>query len=245
MSTQRQLVDLRNDARLRSDRVNALARHTNVDVNRYINEAILELYRLLVGVRGAEWFSAVHPNLVTNGTTTLFALVDNFAELLSVRIDYGGGNTYQLEPYSNNEEAELLSLATMSSGSTRPRYAIRAPVQDPDGIAPTFLEVLPAPRTGGIIVVRYLPLPPTLTNDDDALNGFVGWEEYVVVSAAIKICERDDMGEKLARLTARKLELVGQINALGGKRDQGRAARLVDVRRERTIARAARRFGGW
>jgi len=118
-------------------------------------------------------------------------------------------------------------------------------VQDPDGGGVTFFEVIPALPAGGNVIVRYLPNAPTLANDgDDFFDGFGGWEQYVVVDAAMKVCEREDLTEKKARLELDKEKLIARIQKLAGKRDQGRAASLTDIRTIRAFGRIGRRFLG-
>lgn len=53
------------------------------------------------------------------------------------------------------------------------------------------LELYPRPTSGTYEVV-YIPVPAELTNDADTLDGVLGWEEMVVISAAIKCLQKEE-----------------------------------------------------
>lgn len=53
------------------------------------------------------------------------------------------------------------------------------------------IELYPRPTSGTYELV-YIPVPAELTNDADTLDGVLGWEEMVVISAAIKCLQKEE-----------------------------------------------------
>jgi hypothetical protein len=75
--------------------------------------------------------------------------------------------------------------------------------------------------------IWYYPAPPVFVGDDQSVDGVAGWEEYVVLGAAIKclLKEESDVRE-LAALQQAKL---AEILSTAGTRDAGRPDRVTDV----------------
>lgn len=97
----------------------------------------------------------------------------------------------------------------------------------PDG---TTITNIPTPGT----LTLSQPLTSNVTNAvcqmfsyTQTLDCFNGWEEYIVVDAAIKALGKEE--SDVTVLGARKAALVGRIQSIAENRDQGSAARTVDV----------------
>jgi len=61
----------------------------------------------------------------------------------------------------------------------------------------------------------------------DTMDWINGWEEYIIVDAAIKILGKEESDATV--MGARKAALLGRIQSIAENRDQGAAARTVDV----------------
>ena len=68
-----------------------------------------------------------------------------------------------------------------------------------------------------------------LVADSDAMDGVNGWEEYVVLDAAIKSLLKDESYEKVNALEQRKGMMLRRIQDIMSERDSGAAARVNDV----------------
>ncbi len=82
----------------------------------------------------------------------------------------------------------------------------------------TISSVLTAPLTNNVVQVF------SYTQTMDWING---WEEYVVVDAAIKILGKEE--SDATTMGARKAALVGRIASIAENRDQGAPGKTVDV----------------
>jgi hypothetical protein len=72
-------------------------------------------------------------------------------------------------------------------------------------------------------------LPTYLTSDSDLFDGYSGWEEYVIVDAAIKCLEKEE--SNTAALMNRKAYLIKRIEEAAGNRDAAFSPRIADTRR--------------
>jgi hypothetical protein len=107
------------------------------------------------------------------------------------------------------------------------------------------LELDPIPASGEYMVT-YIPVPNELTDDDDTLDGVLGWEEYVVVAASLDIAIKEavDLGlisvleRQLARQTAR-------IKTAAKNAELTEAPRVVDVRSSEISFDRPRWPAGW
>src|SRR5690606_12866982 len=68
------------------------------------------------------------------------------------------------------------------------------------------IEFNPRPSSGDYTLV-YVPVPGTLSDDSDELDGVLGYEEWVVVSASIDILTKEEAHETAAILQ-------GELHAL-------------------------------
>lgn len=75
----------------------------------------------------------------------------------------------------------------------------------------------------------YVPACPLLVADTDTFDGVNGWEEYIVIDAAIKarIKEESDVTD----LGAQKAAMAKRIEDSAPNRDAGMGGRVVDVHR--------------
>lgn len=86
------------------------------------------------------------------------------------------------------------------------------------------------PVQGGLVVtVRYVPTCPRLVNDSDTFDGFNGWEEFVILDAALKCREKEETDA--TDFQARLARMVQRLDRMAPDRDAGMGQRFTDVRR--------------
>lgn len=207
----RTLVLLRGDVRKKADVVGATARHPDSDLTRYINQGAARLRDLLIEIRGRAFFRAT-PHTFTTTTATRYALPSGFYQLLSLRDDEGTVFT----TFSAQDEG---ALRLITSGPAR-FYELQ------DG----YVELLPAPQAGRLITLDWLKAHTDLSADADPLEGFDGWEDFVVAHAARCVAVRDAEWELAAALKGELDDLTSRIRKLAPKRDQFRPERVRNVR---------------
>ncbi len=218
MARVRTLADLRDDARKRAD-VEALDdRHPDADVTRYVNQGGAALRDLLIEARGRTYFRKVTPQTITTTSATRYALNEDFLRLISVRLSDPGG--YMLEPFSPQDEAELREPNI--TGTYPTHYELQ----------PAYIELLPATQGGKTVIVEYIPTFTDLSADDDELEGYDGWEEFVVCFAARCIATKDAEWELVRELKDEMGTVAERIAKLAPSRDAFRAERVKDVRQQ-------------
>lgn len=84
-------------------------------------------------------------------------------------------------------------------------------------------------QSGQSIIVKYVPLPLRLVSDADTFDGFGGWEEYVVVDAAMKCLEKEE--SDTGALALRLAKMTARIQNMAPNRDGWQPSRRQDMRR--------------
>lgn len=168
----------------------------------YINQSFAEIYGLTAQVYGAEYFVVDPPySFSTDGINDKFSLPADFFKLLGVDVLYGGTNQWvSLNQFNIPERNKFSAINT------------------------------PIPAAGQTVRLLYVPrfTPLTSTQDlPDALS-MNGWDEYIVVDAAMKALGKEEGDVTL--LMARKQALIDRINAEAENRDAANPATIVDTR---------------
>lgn len=87
---------------------------------------------------------------------------------------------------------------------------------------------IPVPSAGQYIGLWYYPRLTTLLADNDVMDGFSGWTEYIIVDAAIKALLKEE--SDVSALMARKQALKERIEASAMNRDAGQPDTISDTR---------------
>lgn len=212
----RTLANLRDDARKRAD-VEALDdRHPDADITRYINQGGAALRDLLIEARGRSYFRKATPQTITTTNATQYALNADFLRLISVRISMPGG--YTLDPFTPQDEPALREPNISAAYPTH--YELQ----------PAYIELLPVTGGGSTVIVEYVPTFTDLSSDSDTLEGYDGWEEYVVDFAAKCIATKDAEWDLVRELKADMMLVAQRISKLAPGRDAFRAERVKNVR---------------
>lgn len=197
------LANLRNSARVRSDlRVSSI--FSDGDFNDAINGSISEVYDLQVLAWGENAFltSSVFP-LVSG--QQLYTVPQNLYKIFGVDWAQAAGNPYiTMENYEFNERNRLNSVNLNIStypGGTNMRYCYYG--SSNNGLSQS-LSFMPIPNAANQIQLWYVPSPTPLVNDSDSFNFYAGFDEYVILDAAIKACvaEETDVSMFMAQKSA-------------------------------------------
>lgn len=203
------LFQLRERAKSESDNVGQ-GFVSDAEWNEFIGQSYLELYGLVTEAYGND-YNVQSPNtgytFTTDGVNQFFALPTNFFKLLGVDLQITGsaGNWVSLKPFTFGERN---SLSNWNSS---------------------------IPMAGQVIRLFYVPKATLPVLDNDTIEGVNGWEEYVVVDAAIKAMAKEE--SDVSVLMARKKALIARLNSETQNRDSGEAVRisLTRGRRNRTM----------
>jgi hypothetical protein len=91
------------------------------------------------------------------------------------------------------------------------------------------VRFIPTPSGQFSCTLWYYPTPPVLASGSDAIDGMNGSEEIVVLSAAIKMLEKQEQFEHADRLKASKAEEVQRLLKALVTRDAENPPRIQDV----------------
>jgi hypothetical protein len=82
---------------------------------------------------------------------------------------------------------------------------------------------------GQTFEVFFVPACPLLVLDTDTFDGVNGWDEYIVIDAAIKAKTKEETS--IAELSKAKNDMIARIRASAPNRDAGMSGSVVDVSR--------------
>lgn len=198
------LLQLRDRVREESDNVGSTF-VTDAEANKYINASYGELYGLIAQKFGDDYFVQTPPtSITTDGTNQLYALATDVFKVVGVELQITTGQFVSLRPFAFAD---------------RNRYGYYS-----------------TPYSGQVVRYYYVPRFTPLAVDASATVTAIdigGWDEYIVVDAAIKVTGKEDNDASL--LMARKQALINRLEAESENRDAGMPAKIVD----------AAALGGW
>lgn len=211
------LLSLRTQSRQRADKVNS-GFILDSELNQYINNSIAELYDLLVSAYGNDYYRKTY-TFSTDGVNVQYALPTDFYKLIGLDMYLQPSRFISLKPYQFNERGRYQDSSAWASltAMNGPRYHIQT----------NFVEFTPTPPGTYALTMYYVPCSPELVADTDAFDGINGWEEYIIVDAAIKMLQKEESDTGL--FEKQKMELLKRINLMAENRDQGNSFRVADV----------------
>lgn len=211
------LANLRTRARDRANMENSTFVSDSI-FNTYINYAISELRDIITSKVGEDYFATSSSTTLTSGQETVDLPAD-FYKLLWVEVLIDGPSTVQ--NYAKLKRFEVSEMPAAPYSLVNPwmdlKYRLRA----------DKLWLLPAAATGGrTIRLWYVPLPTALSADADTLNGYNGWDEYVVLLAARKALVKEE--QDVSDIEREIFALNQRIEAMAPNRDQAEPMRIQD-----------------
>jgi len=219
------LANLITTVRRRADMVGS-AFVSDSEIVDYINVAMAEIHDILVTKFEDYYVSSQQYTLPGSGsglTAGLFALPATFYKALGVDFD-AGGITYRLKPYSFQERAAYNSPAVVSSMVSNTMYHIQG----------ESIKFIPAPAVSGTATLWYVPEPVYFsagstgaTIESVAAQVAKGYEEYVIIDAAIKCLQKEESDVQV--LLVQKQQQLERIQQAAGKRDAGESSAITDV----------------
>jgi hypothetical protein len=213
------LLELRTQARQRADKVGS-GYILDSELTTYINQSISELYDLLVGAYGNDYY-LTSTTFATNNTDTEYNLPSDFYKLAGVDLYLNASRFITLKPFMWNERGRYQDGSNWAA-----IIAIQGPRYHIGGNKITFN---PTPPGTFNIKMYYVPYSPKLVADSDAFDGIDGWEEFVVIDAAIKMLQKEETDVTV--LALQKKAIIQRINTMAENRDEGHSFRVQDVQR--------------
>lgn len=208
------LLELRTRARQRAD-MEATGFIQDSELNTYINASYAELYDLLVSKYGSDYFVAPAHTFSTTANTETYALPTDFYKLLGVDCKINSSNWQTLRRFEFSERNLPQTWDIYSTEFLRYR------------VFGSNLLFSPIPTSALQMRAWYIPLPETLVLDADSFSGVNGYEEYVVIDAAIKMLTKEE--SDTSSLMFEKQAMKKRIEDMADSRDVGSPATISDT----------------
>lgn len=212
------LLTLRTAARERADAVNSTF-VSDTELTRYINASAQELYDLLV--ESNKDYATTLLSFSVSSPSTSYALPSDFYKLRGLDVSLNG-SWVQVYPYDQMERGRYQDLALNRVFANVYYHLFN-----------NTLEFLPQAYAPGSYQLRYVPFMTVMSGDSDTFNGYNGFEEYIIVDAAIKMKDKEETDTKV--LEKQKADLRLRIQAMANVRDYADFDRVSDVRSRATI----------
>lgn len=242
------LATIRTAARYRADMVNSTF-VSDAEFNTYINASYSELFDLLVQKYGDDYYVALDASgngyqFTTDGIADKFVLPDGsatykmpdattapaFYKLLGIDLQVSGAQDWvTMTPFPMIERNSYVVPNTQAARGRRSdlRYRVLSNI---GGNSPKqYVWLKPLPMSGQIVQVWYIPRLTPLSADGDLVDAVSGWDEYIVVDAAIKALQKEESDCGL--LMAQKSAIVQRIESAAENRDAGSPQIVGDARR--------------
>jgi hypothetical protein len=210
------LLNLRTRARDRANMENSTFVSDSI-FNTYINYAASHLRDIMASKVGEDYFATSVSHVLTSGQETV-TLPTDFHKLLWVEELVDG------DQYVKMHRFEVSEQPAASSSLIRPwqnlKYRLRA----------NNLWLAPASASGGKnIRIWYVPVSTALSLDGDTLEGFNGWDEFIVLIAARKAMVKEE--QDVTEIDREVMVFMERLETMVPNRDQAQPMRVQDTQR--------------
>jgi len=233
------LSQIRLAAQQRADRVNSNF-VKQAEWRSYINQAMFELYDLLITVY-EDYYVAPPVQFVTDGVTYLFPLPNGsntFLNALNISQTVTPPPFYKLLGVDLAIQNTINGYATVNKFNfiDRNRFVYPNTASTIYGVfnlqyrvMGANLEFIPTPSANQAIRLWYIPrLPELLQDTDTTTTGISGWIEYVIVRAAKYALDKEE--SDTTKLDQELIFLKGRIEETAANRDAGQPDTISNTR---------------
>lgn len=198
--------------------------------NYNLNQSAKELYDILITVY-EDYYVAPRLTITTDGSSNQFDLPNgqNYSQAPALYKLYGvdcGLDTSQdswvtLKKYNFIDRNRFVypQAAGLILGFANMQYRLVG----------SKIQFIPTPTGGQPVGLWYFPRRSWMLQDTDILDGVNGWEEYVIIDAAIKALRKEESDTSV--LMAEKQAMMKRIEDSAANRDAGQPDTISDVRR--------------
>ena len=192
MANTRTLAQLRTSVQARGSYENSTDITTAL-LNDFINEAIAEVYDIIVG-KWVDYYTVLSANIAVTAGTASYAVPTDFYKLRKVEMLYSGTEYRRLFPH----DLDVAHRYTTPVRQKAYRYRLQA----------GNIVLVPVPASTETMRIYYIPFATRLSADGDTFDGINNYEE-LVIQLALKRCKMreelptDDIEREVARLTMR------------------------------------------
>lgn len=207
---------------------------SDTEVNQYIQDSAGALIDMVLENADVEWFIRSVSTSTTPGTsiykiggslidgTNPDAAMPSVYRILGVDL-FWDGKLQPIRRYAFRNRNQYIQI----TGWLRPQtVAYNLAGRDHNG--DLQIQFIPTPQGIHQFTVYYIPIPYAISDTDPVLfQGLTGWDEWIVVDAAMKCLEKEE--SDVSALAARKGELRDRIRSAARAIDSAEPAVANDV----------------
>ncbi len=182
-----------------------------------INEGIAELYGIIIRVPGQpHYLESASFNTVSSVDTYAIgpAQAVNVADFLEAKgfdVNFGQNLINTAKPFMWSERNRFKIIYAGWDYSRPVFYRLLGKSSAVSNSALDSVKFIPLPSGQFTVTMWYHPTPPVLVNPGDQLDGIMGYEEYAVLSAAIKLLTKQEQFEHANLLMGERARLEQTI----------------------------------
>ena len=192
------------------------------ELTTYINESYAELYDMMIAT--FEDYFTIETNITVSGGTGRLTLPSDFYKLRGLDKALGGGNHATVYKFTFNDRnvTESNPFRLTSAFGLRTEYRI----------VKGELLLVPASPANGVYRLWYMPQITFLSASTDTVDVPNGFDEYVVIDAAIKCLTKEESSTEV--LERAKVLMTQRIESMASNRDADQPESVTDVNSDLT-----------
>ena len=211
------LAQLREKVRERADMVHSEF-VSDTELNGYISQSYAKFYDLITSAFRDDYVNDPVSFTISSGNTYTFAEDEDFYKLVGVDF-YLNGKWVEIRSFNfNQRNVSATALYGRNAYHSTLRYKLMGSRQ---------LIFIPTDQATGTYRYWGIPKAAPLTADTDEIDGYNGWEEFIVWDSAIKclIKEESDISDHKEE----RAKIENDILVTAKSRDTGESEKITDV----------------
>lgn len=186
----------------------------------YVNKSKDALYDLLISAYSDEYYVKTELFNLSSGVPA-YSLPLDFYKLITCSLK-SGDQYLKLDKFSY-QSRNRNDYFPYRTSMFNVRYSYR--------ISGEEIIIEPTPSSSDEIELVYIPVAVDLAADGDLLNGFNGFEEYIILDVAIKALRKEE--SDTAELERDLMRLIERLDRMADSRDIGSPAKITDLSKNR------------
>jgi hypothetical protein len=201
----------------------------DLEIKGYLDAALTELWELLASKKLLFHFNT---STITGTGAATYNLPADFYGVIGLDYQLSSGIWVPLREISFDERYDFMGTASRALA-----YMVRGEATDGVGDAVPVVELFPTPSSG-TYKLSYIPAPSDISAaiDGSVINGVLGYEEFLILHAAIKCMQKEESDSK--HLMMQLEQQRARIEAHAEDRIKG-PQRVIDIESRNKVYDAA------
>ena len=198
---------------------------TDAEVTGYINDSIAEFQDILIANYGEDWASTGMTFMSVTASVGSYTLPTDCQKVRAVDVLVAGSSGSAVATW------QALDNVSFENRNVIDPWSYDTPVGSRFGyhlMGASTMMLLPTPQASATLRLYYIPTSTLLTGSGDTLDGINGFDEYVVIDAAIKC--RDKAQMEVGVLVARRENMLERVKKMSSNRVIGSVPTIRDTR---------------